>query len=98
NLSLTSGSNNIAIGASVTVPVITADDQLNIGNILYGDLANDKLAIGANVTGVTVGVHATVDVSGTIKVAGTGAEVCDGVNEGAIRFNPGTGRLQYCRP
>lgn len=98
NRLLTTGSNNIAIGASVTVPNVSGSNQLSIGNTIYGDLSNDKLAIGANVTGVTAGVHATVDISGTIKVAGTGAEVCDSANEGSIRFNPTTGRLQYCRP
>ena len=38
------------------------------------------------------------EVSGTLKLSGTGAEVCGAADVGTMRFNPGTGRLQYCRP
>tara|TARA_R110000868_G_scaffold218576_1_gene468864 strand:- start:497 stop:4429 length:3933 start_codon:yes stop_codon:yes gene_type:complete len=97
-LTQTAGTNNIAIGANTVFPNTTASSQLNIGNTVYGDMINNKLAIGANVTGVDASTHATLDVSGTLKVAGTGAEVCDAANHGAVRFNIVNGRLQYCRP
>jgi len=41
--SVTSGSRNILIGYNVDAPSATADNQLNIGNALYGDLDVDIL-------------------------------------------------------
>lgn len=38
----------------------------------------------------------TLDVSGTIKVAGTGSDTCDPNHYGAIRRNPTTGAMQVC--
>jgi len=37
---------NIVIGHSATLPTAGGSNQLNIGGTLYGDLANDKIAIG----------------------------------------------------
>ncbi len=42
---ITTGSNNIAIGYNVTVPVQDADNQLNIGNIIYGNLSSGDVTI-----------------------------------------------------
>lgn len=44
---ITSGSSNIIIGSGVTIASSTANNQLNIGGILYGDLAADRLSIGS---------------------------------------------------
>jgi hypothetical protein len=43
-----------------------------------------------------VSVTTNLDVSGTIKVAGTGSDVCSPANHGTIRRNPTTGALQVC--
>jgi hypothetical protein len=40
---------------------------------------------------------ATLDVSGTVKVAGTGDETCASGREGTLRVHPVTGKLQICR-
>lgn len=40
---------------------------------------------------------ATLDVSGTVKVAGTGDETCAPGREGTLRVHPFTGKLQICR-
>jgi len=43
---ITTGSNNIIIGSNINAPSATGNYQLNIGNTIYGDLGNDKIAIG----------------------------------------------------
>lgn len=40
---------------------------------------------------------ATLDVSGSVKVAGTGSETCGPTTRGSIRHNPVTGKLEICR-
>ncbi|MDD9912490.1 MAG: hypothetical protein OXQ96_05550, partial [Alphaproteobacteria bacterium] len=42
--------------------------------------------------------EATLDVSGTVKVAGSGSETCDSNHHGMLRYNSATGRMQMCRP
>ena len=58
---LEGGSNNIAIGVGVDVADLTGSDQLNIGNTLYGDLANDRIGVGVE------SPLAELDVSGTVS-------------------------------
>lgn len=41
-----SGDNNIAIGAAVNIP--SGNNQLNIGNLIYGNFANNTVAIGTS--------------------------------------------------
>ena len=80
----------------ITAGVAGADTQLqfNDGGVLAGDSAlnwdktNDRLGV------ATASPNATVDVSGTIKLAGTGADACGGTNHGTLRFV--SGRLQMC--
>lgn len=45
----------------------------------------------------TTAPSATLHVSGTIKVAGTGAEACDANAVGSLRRNPATGRVELCQ-
>jgi len=45
---LTTGNNNIIIGANVNAPSPIAGNQLNIGNIIYGDLSNGRVGIGTS--------------------------------------------------
>jgi hypothetical protein len=44
---LTTGANNIIIGHDVDPSGAIVSNELNIGNTIYGDLANNKIAIGA---------------------------------------------------
>ena len=43
---LTTGSNNIIIGANIDAPSATGNDQLNIGNLIYGNLSSGNVGIG----------------------------------------------------
>jgi len=43
---LTHGESNIIIGYNLDAPSTTGDDQLYIGGLIYGDLANKKVGIG----------------------------------------------------
>lgn len=43
---LENGTNNIIIGANVNASSVATSDELNIGNTIYGNLANDNVGIG----------------------------------------------------
>lgn len=43
---ITTGADNIIIGHDIDAPSATASNQLNIGNLIYGDLANERVGIG----------------------------------------------------
>jgi len=43
--SITSGNNNIVIGRSIQVPSATLSDQLNIGNLIYGELIKHNMGL-----------------------------------------------------
>lgn len=45
----------------------------------------------------TTAPSATLHVSGTIKVAGTGAEACDANMRGGMRRNPSSGLMELCQ-
>ncbi len=71
---LATGDNNIVIGSSATppdVPLATTSDYLNIGNTLYGDLANDRIGIGVAAPDDALDVLGSADITTTIT-AGTG--------------------------
>ncbi len=69
---ITSGSRNIAIGASVTVPSVTGNDQLNIGNLIYGNLSASKF------TGINEPAPAyTLHVNGDIAYTGMTVDISD---------------------
>lgn len=59
---ITSGHNNIIIGADVDAMSATGNDQLNIGNTIYGDLNNDQIGIGI------ASPSATLHVNGSLKL------------------------------
>ena len=45
---ITTGSGNIIIGNGINPPDGTEDNQMNIGNLLFGDMANGRLGIGTD--------------------------------------------------
>jgi hypothetical protein len=56
-----------------------------------------KLGIGTSAPSQTLTVNGNADVSGTVKVAGTGDEACGPALRGTIRQNPVTRKLEICR-
>ena len=51
----------------------------------------------ATAVGMSATPSATLDVSGSLKLAGTGNESCDGNRRGTLRIHPGSGKLEICR-
>ncbi|MEC8067606.1 MAG: hypothetical protein VX154_07090 [Pseudomonadota bacterium] len=84
-----SGLTNIPAGSNLQV----ADTSVSIVDTGAGEVHMD--VDGERMVTVAAGA---AEVSGTLKVAGTGAEACTLGTKGTIRFNSATGRLQYCRP
>jgi hypothetical protein len=69
---ITTGSNNIAIGNDVAVPSATANNQLNIGNLIYGTGLNGT---GSTVSTGNIGIGTTspsaiLDANGMIRSVG----------------------------
>jgi hypothetical protein len=69
---ITTGSNNIAIGNSSLLPSATDDNQLNIGNIIYG---NNIDGTGANLSTGNIGIgiktpSEKLDINGNLKFSG----------------------------
>ena len=60
-LTIDGGDDNILIGRNVDVSSSTDSFKLNIGNTLYGDLANDRIGVGVE------SPLAELDVSGTVS-------------------------------
>ena len=85
------GSNNIIIGANVDAPSGTADDQLNIGNTIYGDLSTGCVGIGT--TSPTAGLHIRNTSSEGIIIENTGDHglYIDNTTYAAIYLNEPTG-------
>ncbi|MHB1162905.1 MAG: immunoglobulin-like domain-containing protein [Minisyncoccota bacterium] len=70
--SLTSGSNNIILGANVDAPVATGNQQLNIGNLIYGTGIYSGAGVSsAPVAGANLGIGTTSPYA-TLSVAGSG--------------------------
>ena len=96
-----------AVGtADGSVPIGTSTapaSQLGVyGNVSIGSSYQGTAAPanGAIVQG-NVGIGSTnpqqpLDVSGPVKVSGTGSEVCDAAHLGSIRFNPTTHTAELC--
>jgi hypothetical protein len=82
---IVSGTSNVVAqsGGSVTISTNGAA-RMVVGNSGQIGIGTDNPAV-------------TLDVSGVLKVAGTGNEGCGPGTYGSIRRNPTTGRLQVCR-
>ncbi len=64
---LTTGSRNILIGKDVITSAVGADDELNIGDLIYGDLANNYVGIGTNAPDEAL--HIASDTETSVKIA-----------------------------
>ena len=57
---ITIGSNNLIIGYDVSAPVAADDDQLNIGDVIYGNLSSGKIGIGLTIPKTKLTVEGTI--------------------------------------
>ncbi|MEE9219997.1 MAG: hypothetical protein V3U34_00470 [candidate division NC10 bacterium] len=67
---LTTGARNILVGQNVEPSSATVDDELNIGDTIFGDLANAKVRIGGS--GAVAG-------NGALQVESTNADTAESV-------------------
>jgi hypothetical protein len=82
---ITSGNGNIMIGSGTDAPSATSNNQLNIGNTIYGDLASDVITIGttagqiralpAAAQTISAGGTVTANACGTVKLITSGGAV-----------------------
>jgi len=70
---LTSGSENIIIGYNVDAPTATGNSQLNIGNLIYGDM--------------TTGLTKALDIDGAFNLRGRAAPAVSPAGQGRIYFS-----------
>lgn len=85
---ISSGTNNIALGYNADFTDGTASNQLNIGNTIYGDLANDYVGIGDfSADTIDSALHLA---SGDIRLDGGAAN-----QAGCIRYDDTTDKLQF---
>jgi hypothetical protein len=88
----TTGDNNIVIGRETGLPSATGSSQLNIGNTIYGNLAANRITIGASNS-----PSVTLDINGTdalIVARGTTAQRPSVPVNGMIRYNADTDRFE----
>ena len=93
---LSTGSDNILIGTSsaVDAPAAATSNHLNIGNTIYGDLANDLVRIGG--TDVP-SAFSDLELAGTLAVkvsSGTTAQRPATPDNGMVRYNTTTGKIE----
>ena len=91
----TAGARNIAIGYAAALPSLTGDDQLNIGNTIYGNLATDQIVIGATAV-VASALFALVSTTlGFLppKMTETQRDAISSPTPGLIVFNTTTNKL-----
>ncbi len=84
----TAGDENIAIGENAHLPNLTGSYQLNIGNLIYGDLANAEIGLG-DFSADTIDAQLHLK-DGAIRLDG-GA----GNEAGCIQFNDTSDQLEY---
>lgn len=81
---LTTGSGNILIGTSNLVDTTASNrsNELNIGNLIYGDTATGVVGIGSAT------INATLDVNGyaKLKINASAPVTCDATHEGSIAY------------
>jgi hypothetical protein len=97
---ITSGTYNLILGANVDAPNTTGNQQLNIGNVLYGTgIYNDSVVSSSPVSGAAIGIGTTtpwrtLSVTGTVGFDGltgsTGAgSLCLSANKEVV-YNSGS--------
>ncbi|WP_310556156.1 hypothetical protein [Flavobacterium sp.] len=88
---LTSGSRNIGIGENTSVPSPTSDNQLSIGNVIYGTNMGDT-ALGTIGIGVTVPTE-KLEVAGKTKT--TNLQVTSGAGLNKVLTSDASGNATW---
>ena len=84
---ITTGSSNIIIGHNVQAADPIADNQINIGNAIYGK--DGKVGIGID------SPEAKLHVAGELLI-GNSSVACNSTNKGSIRFNATSNKVELC--
>ena len=93
---LTTGTNNILIGNTVNVPANNTSNFLNIDNAIFATGMTGTLAAPAGKVGInTTAPAAPLHVNGE-AIVGMQALACAAGTAGAIRYNSGTSKVQFC--
>ena len=90
---ITTGSHNLIVGYNIDAPSATADDQLNIGNIIYGT-SIDGTANTLSAGNIGIGVQAPIsklDVNGQITMK-------TGATNGYIPVSDANGTMTWTDP
>jgi len=72
---VTTGSNNIIIGVNQNAPAANTNSYLNIGNTLFGDLANANIGVGIPSPSQKLDVNGNTAMAGTLISSGTGTSI-----------------------
>lgn len=90
---LTSGSRNIIIGKNIDASAAGVDDELNIGNTIYGDLSSGKVRIGG--TGAISQTGVLSLEAGALEFADMSAPSNPGAGRGVVYKKTGDDGLFY---
>lgn len=93
-----SGGSNIAGFQSNNFGVGIGRNFANAGTPTDGLLVEGNVGIGTTAPTRTLDVSGSANISGTVKIAGTGAEPCNASSIGTIRYNAAAQAFQMCRP
>lgn len=88
--SLSSGNRNIVLGARRQVTSITASDELNIGDLLFGNLATNKRNLGIAISPTAIGARLHLPAGSTGSLSApfkfTNGRIMSTAEAGAIEF------------
>jgi type II secretory pathway pseudopilin PulG len=92
------GANNIAIGASSVIPNPALNNQLNIGNYIYGNLSTKQINLGSSALTTDIAFDVGSKTSAGRLAKGTTAQrpTCDVSLVGAQRWNSETKSAEIC--
>jgi len=93
---ITSGSNNIIIG-NVTAPSPTANNQLNIGNLITGDMSAGNVGIGTTSPSYKLDVNGTGRFTSNLKIGNYTLPTADGTS-GQFLKTDGSGTVSWGTP